>query len=78
MKIKENVERKFYPLHQLVQSHHNPTTLHAQFSSSSHYSTLHILGRYVAPTWLECRIYLHKKADTQIFHTSIHYLEKTC
>ena len=78
MEIKENVERKFCSLHQLVQSHHNPATLRAPFSSSSHQSMLHILGWYVAPTWLECRIYLHKKVDTQIFHTSIHYLEKTC
>ena len=61
MKIKENVERKFCPLHQLVQSRHNPANLHAPFSSSSHHSTLHILGWYMAPTWLECRIYLHKK-----------------
>ena len=31
MKIKENVERKFCPLHQLVQSHRNPAILHASF-----------------------------------------------
>ena len=63
-------------LHQLGQNHHNHAIPHAPFSSSSHQSTLNILGWYVAPTWLECKIYLHKKAKTQIFHTSIRYLAK--